>query len=277
MAGWMDKAKDYIKGNPDQAGSAIEKVEDLIDQRTGGKYSDQVDKGSDVLRDKLGLPGEGKSTVPGGQGPTEQSGQAPSVDAPAGSPAEHQPTGGPTGQVSEEQTMPAPPAPPQTTPEPAPSPAPEPLPTPEPAPAPVPAPAPAPVPAPEPASSGPTSSGDRDASATEPVQGSVPNPEPGTNDPQETGSVAEGSIVPGDNERVGQPGGPIDPPADQPSWGSPGETTPDAGGDTSTLPTQPSQHQDGLPQGGTTQQGEWQSDDAVPGGKQPDDGGPGRA
>ncbi|KQZ90536.1 hypothetical protein ASD62_15860 [Phycicoccus sp. Root563] len=276
----MDKAKDYIKGNPEQAGSAIEKVEGLIDQRTGGKYADKIDKGGDVLREKLGLPSDGDTrTVPAGQGPTEQSGQAPSVDTPVGSPTEHQPGGTPTGQLSEEQTMPAPPAPPETTPEPAPAPTPEPLPTPEPAPAPEPAPSPEPTPSPEPAPAGPVSSGDRDAGATESVQGSVPNPDPGTNDPQQPGSLSEGSLVPGDNERVGQPGGPIDPqhPAgDHPTWGTPGDTTPDGGGDTSTLPTQPSQHPDGLPQGGSTQQGEWQSDDAVPGGKQPDDGGPGR-
>ena len=200
--GWMDKMKDYVKGNPDQAGSAIKKVEDLIDQKTGGKYADKVDKGGDVLRDKLGLPGDDPAAT---------------VQA------------------------------------------------------------------------GPASSGDRDAGSTDPVQGSVPNPQPGTNDPQPTGSIAEGSLVPGDNERVGQPGGPMDPEhpapgqpldagpsADLPGWGAPGETTPDVGGDTSTQPTQPSQHQDGLPQGGSTQQGEPQSDDAVPGGKQPDDGGPGR-
>ncbi len=54
MAGWMDKAKDYIKGNPEQAGSAIDKVEKLIDQRTGGKHADKVDKGGDFLREKLG-------------------------------------------------------------------------------------------------------------------------------------------------------------------------------------------------------------------------------
>ena len=81
MAGWMDKAKDYIKGNPEQAGSAIDKVEKLIDQRTGGKHADKVDKGGDFVREKLGIPGDGKAgTIPAGQGstgqgPTEQSGR----------------------------------------------------------------------------------------------------------------------------------------------------------------------------------------------------------
>ncbi len=182
--GWMDKMKDYVKGNPDQAGSAIEKVEDLIDKRTGGKYADKVDQGGDVLRDKLGLPDDDPATTP---------------------------------------------------------------------------------------QAGPASSGDRDSGASEPVQGSVPNPQPGTNDPQQTDSITEGSLVPGDNERVGQPGGPMDP--EHPAPGQPLDSTQPT---QTTQPTQPSQHQDGLPQGGSTQQGEPQSDDAVPGGKQPDDGGPGR-
>jgi hypothetical protein len=89
------------------------------------------------------------------------------------------------------------------------------------------------------------------------VQGSAPVPEPDTLDPQRAGSLDEGSLVPGDNEQVGQPGGPIAP--------------------DDVASTQPSTHQEGLPQGGTTQQGEPQSPDTVPGGKQPDDGGPGRA
>src|SRR6476620_1972462 len=185
--GWLDTIKDYVKGNPEQAGSAIEKVEDLIDQRTGGKYADKVDQGGDVLRDKLGLPPQdvqhdAPTGTPPGPGPVEQSGQAPSVDAPAGSPVEHEPTSTPTGQVSEEQVMPAPPTPettPNTTPEPGPSPVPEPgpSPVPEPAPSPLPEPSPSPIPepGPEPAPSpdGPSSSGDRDSGSTQPVEGSV--------------------------------------------------------------------------------------------------------
>ena len=66
MAGsWLDKVKDYVKGNPQQADSAIDKVEDVIDKQTGGKYSDQIDKGSDALRDQLGLPEEQPAPAPG--------------------------------------------------------------------------------------------------------------------------------------------------------------------------------------------------------------------
>ena len=62
--GWLDKIKDLAKGNPTQADSAIDKVEDLIDKQTGGKYADQVDKGGDALRDQLGLPEETPAPAP---------------------------------------------------------------------------------------------------------------------------------------------------------------------------------------------------------------------
>jgi hypothetical protein len=100
--GWMDKIKDLAKGNPQQAESAIDRVEDLIDERTGGKYADQVDKGGDSLRDQLGLPEESPAPAP----------------APAPEPA-------PT---------PAPEPAPAPAPEPAPAPAPEPTPAPNPSP-----------------------------------------------------------------------------------------------------------------------------------------------
>ncbi|GAA6527349.1 antitoxin [Intrasporangium sp. DVR] len=56
MTGWIDKAKDFIKGHPEQAKDALEKAEDLINERTGGKYAEHVDQGSDALGEQLGLP-----------------------------------------------------------------------------------------------------------------------------------------------------------------------------------------------------------------------------
>ena len=82
--GWLDKVKDIVKGNPQHADSAIEKVEDVIDKQTVVKYSDQIDKGSDSLKDQLGLPGEQPEPVPAEPAP------APAEPAPA--PAEPAPT-----------------------------------------------------------------------------------------------------------------------------------------------------------------------------------------
>ncbi len=64
MTSWIDKAKDFIKGHPDQAKGAVEKAEDLINERTGGGYADQVDQGSDALGEQLGLPPDREDVPP---------------------------------------------------------------------------------------------------------------------------------------------------------------------------------------------------------------------
>jgi hypothetical protein len=43
--GALDKIKGLLGQHSDQAKSAVDKVGDAIDQKTGGKYADQVDKG----------------------------------------------------------------------------------------------------------------------------------------------------------------------------------------------------------------------------------------
>jgi hypothetical protein len=110
--GWLDKIKDFAKGNPQQAETAIDKVEEVLDEKTGGKYAEQVDQGADALRDQLGLPRE-EASVPA---PTPEPAPAPTPEP-----------------------APAP------TPEPAPAPTPEPAPAPTPEPSPQPS-DPAPVP-----------------------------------------------------------------------------------------------------------------------------------
>ena len=50
-----EKAKDLAEGHEDQAKAALEKAGDLIDEKTGDKYQDQVDKGQELIEDKLGL------------------------------------------------------------------------------------------------------------------------------------------------------------------------------------------------------------------------------
>lgn len=69
---YIDKAKDYAQQNPDHARSAIDKVEDFIDAKTGGKYSNQVDQAGDWLEGQLGMANNTNNPDP----------QAP-ADAPA--------------------------------------------------------------------------------------------------------------------------------------------------------------------------------------------------
>jgi hypothetical protein len=51
--GIFDKAKDALRGHEDKVDAGIEKAGDMVDEKTGGKYAEQVDKGQDMARDRL--------------------------------------------------------------------------------------------------------------------------------------------------------------------------------------------------------------------------------
>lgn len=51
-----DKAKNLISENADKVDEGIDKAADLVDDKTGGKYSDQIDTAAEKLKDVL--PGE---------------------------------------------------------------------------------------------------------------------------------------------------------------------------------------------------------------------------
>jgi len=48
---FIDKAKDMMSGNKDKAKDGLEKTADMVDEKTGGKFSDQVDKGEEAAKD----------------------------------------------------------------------------------------------------------------------------------------------------------------------------------------------------------------------------------
>ncbi|MFJ1593384.1 antitoxin [Kitasatospora albolonga] len=50
----LDKIKKMLKGHEDQAGKGIDKAGDMVDDRTKGKYSGQVDTAQDKLRQQFG-------------------------------------------------------------------------------------------------------------------------------------------------------------------------------------------------------------------------------
>jgi hypothetical protein len=50
----LDKIKGMLKGHEDQATKGVEKAGDMVDDRTQGKYSGQVDQVQDKLNDQLG-------------------------------------------------------------------------------------------------------------------------------------------------------------------------------------------------------------------------------
>ena len=54
---FFDKVKDFIKGHPEQADQGLDKASEVLDERTGGRYSEQVARGDDIVRERFGIPG----------------------------------------------------------------------------------------------------------------------------------------------------------------------------------------------------------------------------
>ena len=52
--GFLDDAKKLVDEHDEQLDAAIEKAGDLADDKTGGKYADQIDKTQDFAQEKTG-------------------------------------------------------------------------------------------------------------------------------------------------------------------------------------------------------------------------------
>jgi MT0933-like antitoxin protein len=51
--GIFDKAKDAVSEHSEQIDTGIDKAGDLVDEKTEGKYVEQVDQGQEMAKDKL--------------------------------------------------------------------------------------------------------------------------------------------------------------------------------------------------------------------------------
>ena len=51
--GVFDKAKDALSQHSEHVDTGIEKIGDLVDERTGGRYAEHVDKGQDLASDRV--------------------------------------------------------------------------------------------------------------------------------------------------------------------------------------------------------------------------------
>ena len=54
--GLLDDIKAAADSHEDHVEQAIDKVGDLVDQKTEGKYAAQVDQAQDFLKDRIGQP-----------------------------------------------------------------------------------------------------------------------------------------------------------------------------------------------------------------------------
>jgi hypothetical protein len=51
--GIFDKAKDALGDNIEQVDAGIDKAADFVDDKTGNKYTEQIDQGAEFVKDKL--------------------------------------------------------------------------------------------------------------------------------------------------------------------------------------------------------------------------------
>ena len=61
--GLFDKVKDLAGQHSDKVGEAIDKAADVVDEKTGGKYADQIDKGAEAAKGFVGED-EGQTRPP---------------------------------------------------------------------------------------------------------------------------------------------------------------------------------------------------------------------
>ena len=56
--GIFDKVKDLAGKHAEKVEGAIDKVAEVVDDKTGGKYADQIDKGAEAAKGLVGDEGE---------------------------------------------------------------------------------------------------------------------------------------------------------------------------------------------------------------------------
>ena len=61
--GLFDKVKDLAGQHSDKVGDAIDKVAGVVDEKTGGKYADHIDKGAEAA--KGFVDGDGENVIVG--------------------------------------------------------------------------------------------------------------------------------------------------------------------------------------------------------------------
>lgn len=59
--GLLDKIKAMLGGNADKVKGGLEKAGDMVDEKTGGKFSDKIDMAEEKIGEVLEGEGEGEA------------------------------------------------------------------------------------------------------------------------------------------------------------------------------------------------------------------------
>ena len=53
MSDLFDKAKNLLEENADKVEGAVDKLAEVVDEKTGGKHKDQIEKGADQAKNAI--------------------------------------------------------------------------------------------------------------------------------------------------------------------------------------------------------------------------------
>lgn len=88
LKGLVGKGKEVAAQNAEKVEQAVDKAGQVIDEKTGGKFSSQIDKGTEAVKSALGTdaPAEGAAAAPAAEpAPAEAAAEpAPAPEAAAG-------------------------------------------------------------------------------------------------------------------------------------------------------------------------------------------------
>lgn len=62
---WINKAKTFAQDHKGQVQGALDKAEQTVSSKTGGKYDEKFAKGRGMLQDKLGIPAQSEGAQGG--------------------------------------------------------------------------------------------------------------------------------------------------------------------------------------------------------------------
>ncbi len=62
--GLFDKAKELADEHAPKVAEAIDKAADVVDEKTGGRYADQIDKGAEAAKGVVGDEGQADGLAP---------------------------------------------------------------------------------------------------------------------------------------------------------------------------------------------------------------------
>ncbi|MBT5756340.1 antitoxin [bacterium] len=59
--GLLDKVKGMLSGNADKVKGGLEKAGDMVDEKTGGKFTDNIDMAEEKIAEVLEVDGEAEA------------------------------------------------------------------------------------------------------------------------------------------------------------------------------------------------------------------------